>query len=63
MAHLPGREPCWDSPAGQRPGEGEKADEEAGPATKSRPLLWPPLPVVSATIPKTGNHSPPVKGS
>lgn len=32
-------------------GGGKKADEEAGPATKSRPLPG-PLPMVSATIPQ-----------
>ena len=49
--HLPGEGAKGGTTAGQRPGEGEKADEEAGPATKSRPLPG-PLPVVSATIPQ-----------
>lgn len=38
-------------PQGRGQGRGEKADEEAGPATKCRPLPG-PLPMVSATIPQ-----------
>lgn len=48
---LPGAGARGGTTAGQRPGEGEKADEEAGPATKCRPLPG-PLPMVSATIPQ-----------
>ena len=48
---LPGAGARGGTTAGQRPGEGEKADEEAGPDTKCRPLPG-PLPMGSATIPQ-----------
>ena len=55
---LPGAGARGGTTVGQRPGEGEKADEEAGPATKCRPCLA-PCPWYQPPSPKSGNHSPP----